>query len=193
MIQRWLTTAILAWATLVSSPSDAATAWDLVFSQGFDSSSRVQRRDVAIDLSKRINVLVDRLPEQRPKEFERLLKKEAGIAEASDRERSAFYESVAYQHRFLSHLLAEVDEALRCAANEEAIATEMLCWAQAALLLSDEERIRFAVRRMQDTRRLDRDKHLPVHAQDPDVWYVTYGRGILEHIVIPYLETAAKR
>lgn len=169
----------------------AATAWDLVYAEDFNSSSRTERRDVAIDLNRRMNVMANLVPEQRPKELARLEKREAEISTATDRERSAFYESAAYQHRFMSRLLVDVRAGLDCAANETKTSTEMLCWSRVALLLSDEERIRFAVRRLQDSRRLDKDKHLPVLAQDPDVWYVTYGRGILEHIVIPYLERQA--
>ena len=176
---------------LLGAPAFAATAWDLVYAQDFDASSRTQRRDVARDLSTRIGVLINRMPEQRPKELARLQKKEASIKDASDRERSAFYESAAYQHWYLARMLNKVTRDLHCAATQESIAAEMLCWSRVALQLSDEERIRFAVRRLQDSRRLDKDKNLPVHAQDPDVWYVTYGRGILEHIVIPYLETQA--
>jgi hypothetical protein len=176
---------------LWNSPGFAATAWDLVYAQEFDSSSRTQRRDVAADLSRRIGVLINQMPEQRPRELARLRNKEDNIAEANNRERSAFYESTAYQHRFLAQLLTKIVQDLHCAATEQSVSAEMACWSRVALRLSDEERIRFAVRRLQDARRLDKDKHLPVHAQDPDVWYVTYGRGILEHIVIPHLEAEA--
>ena len=32
---------------------------------------------------------------------------------------------------------------------------------------------------------------MPVTAQDPEVWYGEYGRGILQYILVPYLADAA--
>jgi hypothetical protein len=112
---------------LWNSPGFAATEWDLVYAPEFDSSSRTQRRDVAADLSRRIGVLINQMPEQRPRELARLRNKEDNIAEANNRERSAFYESTAYQHRFLAQLLTKIVQDLHCAATEQSVSAEMAC------------------------------------------------------------------
>ena len=65
----------------------------------------------------------------------------------------------------------------------------MHCWTQASVLLMDEETINISLSVLRQGRMMPRDEDMPVKAQDPKVWYGEYGRGIVRHIIRPYLES----
>ena len=52
-------------------------------------------------------------------------------------------------------------------------------------------RLDLALSMLRRARLIPKDGHMPVTAQDPEVWYGEYGRGILQYILIPYLDDAA--
>lgn len=172
----------------------AATAWDLISPKNFDPQSRTERLAVARDLRIRIQQFAALIEPQSPAELQALERDEAQLAanpKTSNRERAELQLSVAYQQRKLAATLTAITVALDCVIDTRGVATEMSCWATASLLLGDEESLRLALSTLRNHHRLPRNKDLPALVRSPEVWYTTYGRGILEFILVPYLRKAA--
>jgi len=189
---------ILAICVLLASmagQAQSASAWDLVHPTRFDWQSRAQRHAIAGDLIARVGLLAGVVPAQTDEQAQQL--KEAAAAleglgdEATPRQRSKLYLSRSYQHRRLLDLLADTLSALHCVQNEKDINKEMHCWAMASVLLMDEETVDIALSVLRSARMIPRDEDMPVKAQDPKIWYGEYGRGIVRHIITPYLQTLA--
>ena len=172
----------------------SATAWDLISPKNFDSQSRNERLAIARDLRNRVKQFAALIEPQSPAELQELERDEARLAanpKSSNRDRAELQLSVAYQQRKLVAALDAMTNALDCVVDTQRIATEMSCWATTSLLLSDEESLRLALSTLRNHRRLPRNKDLPALVRSPEVWYATYGRGILEFILVPYLRRAA--
>src|SRR5262245_40009856 len=188
--------AVFAACLSMASPyGNAATAWDLISPQHFDSHSKAERREVANDLAFRVARLADLVADQDRGELQKLQQDEAKLAAAgADSKPNAELQlSVPYQHRKLARLLADIHTALDCVVNSDTDPSEMLCWARASLLLSDEESLKLAIGTLRDNRRLPENRNLPPLIRGPEVWYDTYARGILQFILIPYLGGTAPK
>ncbi len=179
---------------LLNAPAIGAqsvSAWDLVYPSNFDWEIRTHRLRVANDLASRVSLLVAVVPKQTEEESARLRETEQALeargADASPRERSRLYLSRAYQHRRLLELLADTLDALECVRSAQEMPREVHCWTQAAVNLMDEETVDVALTVLRDARMVPRDEDMPVKAQDPKVWYGEYGKGIVRHIVMPYV------
>jgi hypothetical protein len=184
----------LAMCLALPTATSAATAWDLISPKNFDWQSRSERLAIARDLRSRVEQFAALIEPQRPAELQALERDEAQLAakaKVSDRERAELQLSVAYQNRKLVAALTSIVNALDCVIDTNRIATEMSCWATTSLLLGDEESLRLALATLRKYQRLPRNKDLPALVRSPEVWYSTYGRGILEFILVPYLRKAA--
>lgn len=180
--------------TLWSAGGQCASAFDLISPQNFDPHSKSERLAIANDLASRVARLADQVAVQDHSEVEKLEADEAKLAAPSSasKPQAELQLSVAYQHRKLIRLLTDIRAALECVIGSRTDAAEMLCWARASLLLSDEEALKLAIGTLRDAHRLPLNKNLPPLIRGPEVWYDTYARGILEYILIPYLGDAAK-
>jgi hypothetical protein len=180
---------------LASPYGNAATAWDLISPQHFDPQSKAERKAIASDLASRVARLADLVATQDRSELQKLEQDEAKLAASGSegRPNAELQLSVAYQHRKLAKLLDDIHTALDCVMNSDTEPSEMLCWARASLLLSDEESLKLAIGILRDNRRLPENRNLPPLIRGPEVWYDTYARGILEYILIPYLGNAAPK
>jgi hypothetical protein len=180
---------------MASSCATAATAWDLISPQHFDPHSKAERKAIANDLAFRVARLADLVADQDRSELQKLAQDEEKLAAAGpdSKPNAELQLSVAYQHRKLVKLLADIHTALDCVINSDTNPSEMLCWARASLLLSDEESLKLAIGILRDNRRLPENRNLPPLIRGPEVWYDTYARGILEFILIPYLGNAAPK
>ncbi|HEY5680505.1 MAG TPA: hypothetical protein VIS55_10595 [Pseudomonadales bacterium] len=171
--------------------AQSVSAWDLVYPSNFNWEIRTHRVRVANDLASRVSLLVAVVPRQTEEESARLRETEQTLeargADASPRDRSRLYLSRAYQHRRLLELLADTLDALQCVRSAEELPREVHCWTRAAVNLMDEETVDVALTVLRDARMVPRDEDMPVKAQDPKVWYGEYGKGIVRHIVMPYL------
>ncbi|MEZ5561257.1 MAG: hypothetical protein R3E86_22290 [Pseudomonadales bacterium] len=189
--------AVLCMASILSGgpPAGAANAWDLVHPRDFDWRSHEQRLELAADLRTRLNLLIAVVPPQAPQALERVQHEQAeleALAErASPRRLSRLYLSRDYQHMMLVDLLTGARAALDCVLAATAVEPEMACWAQLSGRLLQEQPLDVALRTLREAHVLPRDEDMPVKAQDPLVWYGEYGRGVLEQILTPYLESVA--
>ena len=186
---------VVALVGLMDANVHAGSAWDLVHPDDFDWSARADRRSVAADLISRISLLAAVVPPQAPDQIARLKADEAELAalgeKATARQRSRLYLSRAYQHRRLVELLGNLLDALACVRSSVTVDREMFCWVEASALLMDEETLDISLNVLRQGRMIPRDEDMPVKAQDPKVWYSEYGRGVVRHIIRPYLESLA--
>jgi len=187
-------TILLTVLLALPATTSAATAWDLISPKNFDWQSRSERLAIARDLRSRVERFAALIEPQSPAELQTLERDEAQLAakaKASDRDRAELQLSVAYQNRKLVAALTSIVNALDCVIDTNRVATEMSCWAMTSLLLTDEESLRLALATLRKYHRLPRNKDLPALVRSPEVWYSTYGRGILEFILVPYLRKTA--
>ena len=189
---------LLCWQLIVPLPATAAApvdAWELIHPKSFDWREVAHRQAVAKDLSRRLDLLASVVPpqstEQRTHVFEELAKLDRLGPEASPRRRARLYISRGYQHLRLLELIGETRSDLDCILAAREIKIEMHCWSLAAQHFGDEARLDLALSMLRRARLIPKDEQMPVTAQDPEVWYGEYGRGILQHILIPYLADAA--
>ena len=175
----------------------SASAWDLVHPTGFDWQDRVSRAQLAGDLLSRVQILSAVIPAMEPSQLEKLRSEQAKLAalgdDASPRRRGRLYLSRRFQHQSLLELVDQTLGALSCAANSRLVASEMACWAKASAFLLEEDRLDLGLNILREARMVPRDEDMPVTAQDPVVWYGEYGRGILNFILIPYLQSLKER
>lgn len=196
MRKRLTKLAVLVLGSLsVHGAQAAGSAWDLVHPDNFDWRSADQRHSVAGDLISRVSLLAAVVPPQAPDQVERLRSAEAELealgAKATPRQRSRLYLSRAFQHRRLIELLGNMLTQLQCVRAAVELAAEMLCWSEVSVLLMDEETLDISLNVLRQGRMIPRDEDMPVKAQDPKVWYSEYGRGIVRHLIRPYLESLA--
>ena len=188
---------VLGLASLPTAGAGSASmnAWELIHPKSFDWRQPGHRRAVARDLARRLNLLASVVPPQSPAQRTLVLEEMTELqrlgAEATPRRRGRLYMSRGYQHFRLMELIGETRADLDCILNAVSIHEEMHCWSRAALHFGDEARLDLALSMLRRARLMPKDDHMPVAAQDPEVWYGEYGRGILEHILVPYLADAA--
>ena len=187
--------AVLLAALLPAAPAAAADAWELIHPKMFDWRQAEQRRAVAQDLVRRLDLLASVVPEQSPKERGELVRKMAELEGApageSPERRSRLYISRQYQHFRLLELIGAVRASLDCILAAERLAQEMRCWSLASLHFGDETTLSLALSMLRNARLIPKERNMPVMAKGPALWYAEYGRGILRHILVPYLACAA--
>ena len=173
-------------------------AWELISPTHLDWRERPHRRAVAEDLLVRLNMLADVIPPLSPQQEAQVANEMAELQRmdpgADTRRRSRLYMSRRYQHFRLLELLDDTRRNLQCVTAATHVSEEMRCWSLASVNFGDEANLDMALSMLRRARMIPRDGAMPVKAQDPSVWYGEYGRGILKHILTPYLaERAAER
>jgi len=190
---------LLLIAMLVATGGALASAsvdvWELIHPKSFDWREESQRKAIAKDLLRRLNLLASVVPPQSPEQVAQVLGEVAELerlgAEATPRRRGRLYISRGYQHFRLLELIGETEDDLQCILDATDIRKEMHCWGLAAQHFGDENRLDLALSMLRRARLIPKDGQMPVTAQDPEVWYGEYGRGILQYILVPYLDDAA--
>ena len=192
--------ALLVFGALVAAASATSTAaavnaWELIHPRAFDWQEAAHRTAIAKDLLRRLNLLASVVPPQSPQQQALVLDEMAALdelgTEAPPRRRSRLFMSRGYQHYRLLELIEETRGDLECILAAADIREEMHCWSLAAQHFGDETRLDLALSMLRSARLIPKDGQMPVTAQDPEVWYGEYGRGILQYIVVPYLADAA--
>ena len=192
--------ALLVFGALVAAASATSTAaavnaWELIHPKAFDWQEAAHRTAIAKDLLRRLNLLASVVPPQSPQQQALVLDEMAALdelgTEAPPRRRSRLFMSRGYQHYRLLELIEETRGDLECILAAADIREEMHCWSLAAQHFGDETRLDLALSMLRSARLIPKDGQMPVTAQDPEVWYGEYGRGILQYIVVPYLADAA--
>ena len=185
---------------VLAAPSAAfaaapVNAWELIHPKTFDWQRELERKAIAGDLLRRLNLLDAVVPSQSPEQQALVLDEMAELerlgTEAPPRRRSRLYLSRGYQHFRLLKLIEETRANLNCILGSANIREEMHCWGLAAQHFGDETRLDLALSMLRSARLIPKDGQMPVTAQDPEVWYGEYGRGILQYILVPYLADAA--
>ncbi len=180
----------------IAPTASARDAWKLVDIEGDTLPAKAERIGIKDDLRARLAVMFSIVPEQTPRQREKV---ETRLAKIDDEDlgsssRGRFFLSLDYQHYQLRELLDDADSRLKCistALKEDAIAMEMSCWAQLATVYLAEERLALGLSTLRRRNVIPRDDDMPRVAQDPRVWYAEFGRGIVRGIVTPYLKQAS--
>jgi len=185
---------LLCWVLPLTVLGAAApSAWDLVHPQNFDWRDRGARTQMANDLLGRIQILAAVIPPMSADDLETVRREQATLDAMGDdappERLGSLYLSRRYQHQVLLELLDGTLGSLSCAARAERVAVEMACWAKVSASLLEEQKLDLALNVLRQKRMVPRDEDMPVQAQDPVVWYGEYGRGVLNQIVIPYLQS----
>ena len=189
--------AAAAFAVLPAEAGAAATidAWELISPSQFDWQERSHRRAVAEDLLVRLNLLADVIPPLSPQQEAQVANEMAELQrmdpDSDTRRRSRLYMSRRYQHFRLVELLEDTRRNLECVIGAARVSEEMRCWSLASVNFGEEAKLDLALSMLRRARMIPKDGAMPVKAQDPSVWYGEYGRGILKHILTPYLAERA--
>ena len=188
---------VLAAMASATPAAAAVNAWELIHPKTFDWQQATHRIAIARDLLRRLNLLASVVPMQSPQQQALVLDEMAALDklgnEAPPRRRSRLFMSRGYQHYRLLELIEETRENLNCILAAADIHEEMHCWSLAAQHFGDEARLDLALSMLRSARLIPKDGQMPVTAQDPEVWYGEYGRGILQYIIVPYLADATTR
>ena len=180
-------------AGLIACPwAFAQSAWDLVFREQLDWTNREHRLILARDLAHRVSLLEAILPEMSERDLDKLNSLEARIErfgdDASSSERGKLFLSKQYQHRALLQHTEQMQQQLDCVQSSTDLDHEIICWGRVGVLLLDGDRIGVALETLRDYRVVPRSREMPVKAQHPALWYAEFGRGIVEYLLVPYLE-----
>ena len=172
-------------------------AWELISPAHFDWRDRGHRHAIAEDLLVRLNLLADVIPPLSPRQEAQVANEIAELQrmdpDADTRRRSRLYMSRRYQHFRLLELIDNTRRNLQCVTAAARVSEEMRCWSLASVNFGDEAKLDLALSMLRRARMIPKDGAMPVKAQDPSVWYGEYGRGILKHILTPYLAEQAIR
>ena len=191
---------LIAAAAFAALPVEAGTAagidaWELISPTHLDWRERPHRRAIAEDLLVRLNLLADVIPPLSPQQEAQVANEMAELQrmdpDADTRRRSRLYMSRRYQHFRLLELLEDTRRNLQCVIAAARVSEEMRCWSLASVNFGDEAKLDLALSMLRSARLIPKDGAMPVKAQDPSVWYGEYGRGILKHILTPYLAEQA--
>jgi len=179
--------------TVHALPVYAAEAWSLLGADSDAPLSMAQRREIARDLTVRLQTLRSRVPLQAPNEAEAVRQQLASLGDLTlaSEQRGRFFLSLPYQHYQLVELLDGASAELDCIEGAHNEAAEHTCWARLATIYLSEERLGLGISTLRAAKRLPRDDDLPRAAQDPRVWYSEFGRGILRRIITPWLAAQA--
>ncbi|MCY4041861.1 MAG: hypothetical protein OXF72_11500 [Gammaproteobacteria bacterium] len=184
-------------ALIACSLAHAQSAWDLVFREQLDWTSREHRLILSRDLLDRVTLLESNLPTMSERDVQWVEQLEARIErlgdDATSSQRGRLYLSRQYQHRALLEHTQRMRDELGCVQAAAAMHDEMLCWGQVAVELLDGERIDVAIETLRDHRMIPRPREMPVGTLNPSIWYGEFGRGIVEYLLLPYLASQNHR
>lgn len=163
----------------------------------FDPFSRKSRKEIAIDLNKKVNDLLYQVPTQNPDDLAWLESEKRELDRIESTQKSvpsnrelAYVESKQFQHRQLRWLLGNISEAVSCILEANVtIKKEMVCWTVASSNLMEKGTLYDSISILR--------KHgvLPKKADstfEEDYWFPVYGEGIIKYIVLPYLRSQLK-
>jgi len=194
---RWAAAVLALLAAVAGAPAGATVdAWELIHPRHLDAGDRAHRQAIARDLRRRVDLMAAVVPPLAPDRAARVAEAQArldALGEAAPaKRRSRLYLSRDYQHATLLRILDDAIAALDCVTRStDDVRREMTCWAMASSQFLDQEAISVALAVLRRARLVPRDEDMPVAAMDPVVWYGEYGRGIVTHILTPYLEAEA--
>ncbi len=178
---------------IACSLTHAQSAWDLVFREQLDWTSRAHRLTLSRDLLDRITLLESNLPTLSERDVQWVTQLEARIErlgdDATSSQRGRLYLSRQYQHRTLLEHTQRMRDELGCVQSATTTHDEMLCWGRVAVELLDGERIDVAIETLRDHRMIPRPREMPLKTLNPSIWYGEFGRGIVEYLLLPYLES----
>ena len=170
-------------------------AWELISPNYFDWRQPAHRHAIAEDLLARLNLLAGVIPPLSPRQEAQVTNEMAELQRMDPafdaRRRGRLYMSRRYQHFRLLELLDDTRHNLQCVMAAARISEEMRCWSLASVNFGEEAKLDLALSMLRSARLIPKDGAMPVKAQDPSVWYGEYGRGILKHIITPYLAERA--
>ena len=181
----------LIFGLIVCAGASAQTAWDLVFREQLDWTSREHRLILSRDLIDRVALLESNLPEMSERDHQRVDQLEARIErlgdDATSSQRGRLFLSREYQHRTLLEHLQHLRRELACVQSATDLNAEMTCWGRVAVELLDGERIDVAIETLRDHRMIPRPREMPLTTLNPSIWYAEFGRGIVEYLLLPYI------
>lgn len=163
----------------------------------FDAFSRKSRKEIAIDLNKKINDLLFQVPIQNPDDLAWLESEKREIDRIENNQKNmpldrtvAYIGSKQFQHRQIRSLLVNTSEAITCILEANVnIKREMMCWTVASSNLIEKGKLFDSISILR--------KHgvLPKKADtslEEDYWFPVYGKGIIDYVVLPYLRSQSK-
>lgn len=188
-----------------SLPAQAADSSDLINGK-FNAASHKARGEIARDILTMVRHLYSYVPtpkptesawvEQEGNEINKLVT--LGETKAADSRRIQYYESPEFQQQTLHNALADLQNALSCAAAPSTpFRKEIMCWSVASFLLTNHDLFNNSIPILLKAGRLSKDAidaGASIH-NGPlgfGATYEWYGRGIHEYIVIPYLKDQLK-
>lgn len=168
----------------------------------FDPSSRKIRREIALDVKKRVVNLLDYVPAPKPNEVAWVVNEKAEIEKIQDAEARSEREeklvgSPEFQQARLRSDLQEIADALDGVMKPDiSTRAEMLNWCIASHGLTNNEEMNDAINILIQSGRLPSDLASKVKLGGA-IGYTGvlgwWGRGIQEYLVIPYLEDKIKK
>jgi hypothetical protein len=181
------------WAADASSGTKSRN----LISGDFDAFSRNSRKEIATDLNKKVNDLLFQVPIQNPDDLAWLESEKREIDRIENNQKTmpldrtvAYIGSKQFQHRQLRSLLVNTSEAILCVLEANiSIKREMMCWTVASSNLIEKEKLSDSISTLR--------KHgvLPKKVDsffEEDYWFPVYGKGIINYIVLPYLQSQSK-
>jgi len=168
----------------------------ILINPGTSAISKKERQEVAKDLLGQIEKLASYLATPKPSEIAWVDKESEAITKllGTDAflERSIqLLESPEFQQQKLKTLLDNIKTSLQCINNDNVnLQSEILCWAVVSHNLSDETTLENSISILKGNGRLPKDiakKAGLFEAMGYGGKYNMYARGIINHIVIPYL------
>lgn len=189
-------------------PAQAADSADLIGGK-FNATSHKVRGEIARKLLTTVHRLSIYVPTPKPSESAwveqegiviQKLNTDNDDSTAANSRRLQYVHSPEFQQQKLYTVLADIENALSCAAAPNTpLRKEIMCWSVASFLLTDHSMFNDSIAILLKAGRLPKD--VTEHKSDVMLgseslgfgfWYEAYGRGIQEYIVIPYLKGQLK-
>jgi len=180
---------------LFHSQCFSAELGDLINGE-FNQNSRVERLEIAKDLSKSIDKIFQFVPKLSPSQKEWLKTERVEIyklpRKAQDQRMINLSESAEFQIEKLYTLLEKVDQCLKSIQNSNIkLKNEIYLWSVVSLELTDTDTINESVEILISKGKLPKNlieiTGLVDSYKGPSLFYSWYGRGIHEYIIIKYL------
>lgn len=182
-----------AWGADTSSEENSGK----LISGEFDAFSRKSRKEIAISLNKKINDLLFKVPIQNPDDLAWLESEKREIDRVENNQKTmpldrtvAYIVSKQFQHRQLRSLLANTSEAISCVLEANiSIKREMMCWTVASSNLIEKDKLSDSISTLR------KNGVLPKKVDsffEEDYWFPVFGKGIIDYIVLPYLQSQSK-
>jgi hypothetical protein len=191
--------AVLVVLCCAANPVSGADKGDLILGS-FDASSKASRLEIAADLKNTVEAFSGYVRYPTPKEDEWIERQrsliEAATGDARSHQQLQLYRSTPLQLSKLRGLLDQLQASLRCILTAAQERAEMACWSIASFYLTDRTTLKEAVEI------LVRAGEIPTKALTLSLLrdtagfasdYLSYGRGVLEYVVIPYLQKDATK